>query len=374
MSNNPEKVVRQHNELISGISKMDLIPLKIFELCVAAIDTFNPPKDNTIYLSKKELYSFFDAKDSNKSVRFKDSIKKLQEKSIFQIKEESKGKLQYSSIVPIPTVKWNNYEDEIIVIFNNDVMPYLIDFKEGHFTKYLLSDIGKLHSKYSIILYKWISMNYRKWEGKPYENNLVYKNPYITIQELRNYTDTEEEYKRFTNFEKWVVKDPIEEINKNTHFNVKYKKKKNGRSIEGIQFYIDSVIDEKPIYEKSLGGNNRNTRKKVENLKLLPQAFEDPYINQLIDLEILTYRQVQEIADIFVELVPRYEDLDRMYIYINGKGKESIVGKHLEHIKNYMIDVEDSKHEDILSYLEISLSQYESRLRQEKEKNVHKAY
>ena len=52
--------VAEHNDLITSIAKMDKTPLKIFELAVSHIDTKEPPKDNVIYLSKRELFSFFE--------------------------------------------------------------------------------------------------------------------------------------------------------------------------------------------------------------------------------------------------------------------------------------------------------------------------
>ena len=52
--------VAEHNDLITSIAKMDKTPLKIFELAVSYIDAKNPPKDNIVLLSKRELFSFFD--------------------------------------------------------------------------------------------------------------------------------------------------------------------------------------------------------------------------------------------------------------------------------------------------------------------------
>lgn len=54
-----DRKVVEHNDLITSIAKMDKTPLKIFELAVSCIDTDNPPKDDVVYLSKKELFSFF---------------------------------------------------------------------------------------------------------------------------------------------------------------------------------------------------------------------------------------------------------------------------------------------------------------------------
>ncbi|MDT2832356.1 replication initiation protein, partial [Vagococcus carniphilus] len=66
-----KRKVVEHNDLITSVAKMDKTPLKIFELAVSCIDTDNPPKDHTIYLSKKELFAFFDVSDNDKHSRFK---------------------------------------------------------------------------------------------------------------------------------------------------------------------------------------------------------------------------------------------------------------------------------------------------------------
>nr|QRZ36059.1 replication protein [Lactococcus lactis subsp. lactis] len=52
-----KRKIVEHNDLITSVAKMDKVPLKIFELAVSLIDTDNPPKNNTIYLSKTELFA-----------------------------------------------------------------------------------------------------------------------------------------------------------------------------------------------------------------------------------------------------------------------------------------------------------------------------
>lgn len=122
-------------------------------------------------------------------------------------------------------------------------MPYLINLKTN-FTQHALSEISELNSKYAIILYRWLSMNYNQYEhysvkgGRREEQVESYCNPIITIRELRDTTDTVSEYKKFTDFERRVLKDPIKEITNHTSFNVTYEKVKKGRSIESIVFHI----------------------------------------------------------------------------------------------------------------------------------------
>ena len=125
-----KRKIVEHNDLISSVAKMDKTPLKIFELAVSCIDTENPPKDNIIYLSKKELFTFFDVTDSNKHSRFKKAIIEMQKQAFFEIKETNDSAKGYKmkSIVPIPFVEWNSYNDEVILQFQPQIMPYLIDF------------------------------------------------------------------------------------------------------------------------------------------------------------------------------------------------------------------------------------------------------
>lgn len=146
-----KRKVVEHNSLITSIAKMDKTPLKMFELAVSCINTEEPPKDNTVYLSKRDLFAFFNVSDNDKHSRFKEAVEKMQKTGYFQIKEVKEKGYEMTSIVPIPTVKWNSYNDEVLIRFNQDIMPYLIDLK-NNFIQHALSDIAELNSKYSILV------------------------------------------------------------------------------------------------------------------------------------------------------------------------------------------------------------------------------
>ena len=144
-----KRKVVEHNDLITSVAKMDKSPLKIFELAVSCINTDNPPKDNIIYLSKTELFTFFDVSDNDKHSRFKQAIEKMQEQAFFNIRQENGKGTEFERIVPIPYIKWTDYNDKVTIQFQPQIMPYLIDLKKN-FTQYALSDVMNLNSKYSI--------------------------------------------------------------------------------------------------------------------------------------------------------------------------------------------------------------------------------
>lgn len=222
---------------------MDKTPLKMFELAVSCIDTEEPPKDHTVYLSKEELFAFFKVDDSNKHTRFKEAVEKMQKQAFFKIKEKKEHGFEFENIVPIPYVKWTDYHDDVTIRFSPEIMPYLINLKQN-FTQHALSDLAELNSKYSIILYRWLSMNYNQYEhysykgGRREEQVEAYRNPSISMRELREMTDTVNEHKLFTNFSKKVLDKPLEEINDRTSFNIAYEKVKKGKSIDSIVFHI----------------------------------------------------------------------------------------------------------------------------------------
>src|SRR5574340_324502 len=205
-----KRKVVEHNSLITSIAKMDKTPLKMFELAVSCINTEEPPKNNTVYLSKEELFAFFKVDDSNKHTRFKEADEKMKKQAFLKIKEKKEHGFEFENIVPIHYVKWTDYHDEVTIRFSPEIMPYLINLKQN-FTQHALSDIAELNSKYSIILYRWLSMNYNQYEhysakgGRREEQVETYRNPSISIRELREMTDTMKDYPRFQSLESYII-------------------------------------------------------------------------------------------------------------------------------------------------------------------------
>lgn len=346
------KVV-EHNELITSIAKMNKTPLKIFELAVSVINTDNPPKDNIVYLSKKELFSFFDVTDGNKHTRFKEAIQNMQQQAFFEIKEETNRGFNFTSINPLPVVRWNDYNDEVMIEFNRLIMPYLIDLK-SNFTQYAIADIMELNSKYSIILYKWIAMNFNqfeKYEGtsnrtKKQLNQL--KHPYISIHDLRLMTDTVNEYSRFSNFEKRVLAEPLAEINENTHFSVTYEKVKKGRTNVGVQFNLSKSKIHSTNKESF---HSLKDNKEIEKQKLFTEAMKSPYTQLLGTNNLIGFIETTDInlmSNLQKEVYPLYDDLKKI------KGYASVID-HIYYVSNH---ITDSCHRNIVKYLKQSIKQY----------------
>ena len=353
-----KRKVVEHNSLITSIAKMDKTPLKMFELAVSYINTEEPPKDHTVYLSKEELFAFFKVSDNDKHSRFKQAVENMQKQAFFKIKEKKEHGFEFENIVPIPYVKWTDYHDEVTIRFSPEIMPYLINLKKN-FTQHALSDISELNSKHSIILYRWLSMNYNQYEhysykgGRREEQVEAYRNPSISIRELREMTDIVNEYKLFADLEKWILKKPLEEINDHTSFTVTYDKVKKGRSIDSIVFHITKkrrADDNSYKLEDKVYQEDKARKAETEDM-LTVQALKSPYTKLLMEHFLLSYLDLTDtkiLSGLQAHVYPLYDELKDLR-GLNG------VKDHLSYVRAKR---EDYSKKNITKYLKKAIEQY----------------
>ena len=353
-----KRKVVEHNSLIASIAKMDKTPLKMFELAVSYINTEEPPKDHTVYLSKEELFVFFKVSDNDKHSRFKQAVENMQKQAFFKIKEKKEHGFEFENIVPIPYVKWTDYHDEVTIRFSPEIMPYLINLKKN-FTQHALSDISELNSKHSIILYRWLSMNYNQYEhysykgGRREEQVEAYRNPSISIRELREMTDIVNEYKLFADLEKWILKKPLEEINDHTSFTVTYDKVKKGRSIDSIVFHITKkrrADDNSYKLEDKTYKEEKVEKEQNENL-LYAEAMKSKYTKLLLENFLLSPYEMTDpaiMSGLQKNVYPKNDELKTL------RGLEG-VKKHLSYVREKQ---EPYSKGNIAKYLKKAIEQY----------------
>lgn len=353
-----KRKVVEHNSLITSIAKMDKTPLKMFELAVSCINTEEPPKDHTVYLSKNELFAFFKVSDNDKHSRFKLAVENMQKQAFFKIKEKKEHGFEFENIVPIPYVKWTDYHDEVTIRFSPEIMPYLINLKQN-FTQHALSDLAELNSKYSIILYRWLSMNYNQYEhysykgGRREEQVEAYRNPTISIRELREMTDTVNEYQHFPHFENWIIKKPLEEINLHTSFNVTYEKVKKGRSIDSIVFHITKKrrADDNRYKLEDKTYQEAKADKEANEDRLYAQAMKSKYTKLLLENFLLSPYEMTNptiMAGLQKNVYPLYDELKELR-GLNG------VKDHLSYVASKQ---EAYSKRNVAKYLKKAIEQY----------------
>ena len=353
-----KRKVVEHNSLITSIAKMDKTPLKMFELAVSCIDTEKPLEDNTVYLSKRDLFAFFKVSDNDKHSRFKEAVEKMQKQAFFKIKEKKEHGFEFENIVPIPYVKWTDYNDEVLIRFSPEIIPYLVNLKKN-FTQHALSDIAELNSKYSIILYRWLSMNYNQYEhysvkgGRRADQVESYRNPSISVKELRIMTDTINEYKDMNNFTKKVLNKPLEEMNAHTSFNVTYEKVKKGRSIDSIVFHIEKkrMADDNSYKLEDQAYIEGKKAKEETEKDLYTEAMQSPYTKLLSENMLLfpnDFMDIKTMAGLQKNVYPLYDELKEL------KGLNGVKG-HLSYVSSKQ---EAYSKRNIAKYLKKAIEHY----------------
>lgn len=145
------------------------------------------------------------------------------------------------------------------VQLDNDLKPELLNLKE-QFTKYELSYVLAMQSKYSIRLYELF---------KSYSNIGLLN---LTVDEFRSLTDTEYVYKNYAELNRNVISKSIKEINKYTDLQINFKPIKNGKVIIKLEFIITKK-ELKDRIEAWQETNNVLDRNKTALEKLLSKEY-----------------------------------------------------------------------------------------------------
>ncbi|TEA94009.1 RepB protein, partial [Lactococcus cremoris] len=202
-------------------------------------------------------------------------------------------------------------------------------------------------------------MNYNQYEhysvkgGRRTEQVEIYRNPSIKVSELRILTDTMNEYKNFTDFNRRVLKEPLEEINAHTHFNVFYDKIKAGRSIDSIQFHIEKKrrADDNSYKLEDKDYQSDKEEKSRNEADLLKQAMESKYTRLLIENFLLFPLEMTDtalMAGLQKNVYPLYDELKELR-GLNG------VKDHLFYVSSKQ---EAYSKRNVAKYLKKAIEQY----------------
>ena len=140
----------------------------------------------------------------------------------------------YRAFVPVTYVAVNKKTGEYDFTLQRLVIDLLR--QTDYFTKLNLKEFNPFNSKFSLIILEFL---------KQYEK---LKNiPEVSIDELRKITDTQNKYSIFTAFKNKVLDIAVNEINKNTNYNVSYdlitKYTSRRPKVSAVQFYFSKKAE-----------------------------------------------------------------------------------------------------------------------------------
>ena len=217
------KVV-QSNSLVQQTSwKLNQTSLKLLKVAISCIDTTNPT--NTVKINKNELMNFIDDVGSKNHNYLKTQMDKLN--IWITIKDDYQSTIR---VVLVNKVEWYHYAEEVEVRFSDELMPFLVNLKEN-FLQYEVENLKCFDSKYGLILYEYLLSKKR---CNPNVN--LFK---LSVENLRDLTGTTNKYSKWINFENYVIKPAMNDINNNDlEISFSYEKIKKGKSIREIEFDV----------------------------------------------------------------------------------------------------------------------------------------
>lgn len=144
---------------------------------------------------------------------------------------------------------------KLTIKISDELKPFLVGLR-GNFTRYRLSDILSLNSTYAIRIYEILN-------GYMNENNLPHADVAIevsiSIEEIRKVTDTTDKFERYSSFKAKVIDTALKEINLKSPYHVTATPYKDGRTIAGFDFLIESQAG----YNHRTAADNKNIKIKT---------------------------------------------------------------------------------------------------------------
>jgi len=260
MGNN---LIIKSNVLIEARYELNLIEQKIILYAVSKLDS-KKENFNIISLNAKEFFKLIDT-STERYTELRKIVKKLKSKEITI--DTGNGEILTNWLASMEYKKDTGIID---LEFSIKLVPYLLQLK-SRFTRYQIKNILFLNNKHSIRIYELL---------KQYE---TIGRRSFRVDEFKKILLLENQYKRFSDFERRVLKPTMEEINEQTDININYEKIKRGKEIKTINY----LIEPKKVGEyKRYLEENYDIKEIKENTGLQDENFNSEQVMNLYQVSV----------------------------------------------------------------------------------------
>ena len=276
------KLVVKSNDLIEARYKLNLNEQKIILYAVTMLDR-NKDKFNIISLNVKEFTELIGT-TSERYTEIREVVRELRKKEIIINTNESELITGWLS-----SIDYIKASGMVELEFSEKLIPYLLQLKE-RFTRYQLKNILSLKNKHSIRIYELM---------KQYQ---TIGHRTFTIDELKELLMLDEKYTEFKNFNRFVIKQTMEEINEYTDINIDFELIKKGRNVVSIKYIIKSKDDNQYIkylnetydiaefkLKSGLSNEHFDTKQIIELFTIATEVLTDPEQQDVFEYIRLNY-------------------------------------------------------------------------------------
>lgn len=226
MTINENGIIKKSNGLIEASYKLTLNEQKIIMLLASSI-SMEDEEFKSYKFKVKDFINLTGNVGQGKYTEIKEIAKRLMQK-VFEIRMGNKHIL----VSWLSSVTYHEGEGVIELRFDPWLKPFLLQL-QSHFTKYMLRNVSRLKSSYSIRIYELC---------KQYEN-IGYR--VFEIEKLRYILGIEpEQYPKYANFKQRVILQAQSELKDYTDIWFDFIEIKKGRKVDQIRFIIHSSKNE----------------------------------------------------------------------------------------------------------------------------------
>lgn len=352
---NETRAIYQSNPLIEARKPLNALEMRLFLL---AVENVNPHISGNDKYYDKDFQEFHLTPAEVKSIfGHGEYLKRLERvcddmlQKIVTVRSHDGGFVKFSVFVRIKYTP----KDGLYIKFNEDMRPFLLDIYESGdgYTKISMKQIFNLSSAYAMRLLE-LMLQYRgTMQGKIITRH-------IELDKLRFFFDIgPSQYKQIGPFCKYVLDNPIKEINEKTQYHMTYVRTKTGRKVTGFTFsmdcrdlLVDRAAESQVILEALPPKKDRHglSEKMVNKLTMLCGSNEEFVRRMDYAVELAKTRKVKNVpAFLYKAVAENYlqQDQDmKAAIEREFKAKQENAAWELDAIKLFgdkiSLDVEET--------------------------------
>lgn len=216
-----DSLVVKGNDLIQARYELSIIEQKIILYAVSRLDR-EKDKFNMISFNVREFLEAIGV-STERHTEIKEVVRELRKKEVIIDTEGFELITGWLS-----SIEYKKKKGIVELEFSEKLIPYLLQLK-GSFTRYLLKNVIYLKNRYSIRIYEML----KQYEHMSHDYRI------FDIDKLRSILMMDaSQYTRMYDFERYVLKPSVEEINQYTDIKVSYEKIKQGKQIKSIRFDV----------------------------------------------------------------------------------------------------------------------------------------
>lgn len=216
-------VVTKANAIIEASYRLTLQEQRLVLFCIAHIDSRKPLEEQRCFtIEAGPFRDVFGLAQEKVYEELKDAGNRLFEREIFidDVKNNQITRLRWVS-----KIRYHKSKGRLEVNFAPELLPFISSLRE-RFTSYPLSAVAALSTTYAIRLFE-ILTQYKTLGRRA-----------LAVEQLRRWLDCTECFERFSDFDRWVLKPSIEQINARTPLQVAVERIKSGRHVVTLEFTI----------------------------------------------------------------------------------------------------------------------------------------